>query len=169
MRRFSAVISLSVAGLLVLAIAASASAGSRPGRAVGAVTWEGESGASPGRTSVFDVRDGAPGQDTSVGDAGYYYFSREGVGSITMDVSCVKVEPGWAEFAGIIEGTGAYHDGEVFLVSLKDGGKQGTRGDEIGMKWKSDLDAGCKAALDDDQFGRKGIITGGNIRVFAGR
>jgi len=166
MQTSGATTALITAGILLLAIAVPASAGSAVGKAAGAVTWDGESGDSPGRTSVFKVEDGAPGEDTSVGDSGIYHLESEGVGTLTLDVTCVKVESDWAEFAGVItSATGRYTVGEVFLVSVKDSGKGGTRGDEIGMKGKRDLDHGCTAALNDTQFGRKGIITGGNIKV----
>ena len=78
----------------------------------------------------------------------------------------IDTEEGFAEFSGrIVEATPPFTVGEGFLVSVKDSGKRGTRGDEIGMKYYDGLGKGCAKALDDTQFGRKGIITGGNIRV----
>jgi len=166
MRRFGSIMVVFAAGLLTVATTVPVSAATSTGKAVGDVTWDGQSGERPGRTSEFRVIDGAPGQDSWAGDGGWYDFSEDGVGSLHMKVQCVKVEPGWAEFAGVItEATGPYSVGEVFLVSVKDSGRKGTRGDEIGMKYKASLGKGCAAALNDYQFGRKGIITGGNIRV----
>ena len=69
------------------------------------------------------------------------------------------------------EASGVDVVGEVFLVSVKDGGSNGV-GDEIGMKIDGTLSqdpnalkSGCYAALDDKQFGRQGVIIAGDIAV----
>ena len=161
MRKATATI---VASLLALAAVAPASAADG-GSASGRVTWIGEGGDSPGlRTSQFRVYDNGP----SYLDGGSYRFSREGVGSLELEIACVKVADDWAEFGGqVIEGTGTgmYHDGEWWLVSVRDAGGSGPDGDEIGMKSKASRYKACTAALNDEQFGRGGIIYGGNIRV----
>ena len=166
MRTTRAVIALTTAGLLALAAAVPVSAGSDSGKASGWVRWEGEGGNRPGRTSAFRVTDGSPGAKSDVGDSGWYAFSEAGTGSLTLDVHCVRVDGDWSEFAGTVTAaTGPYTVDEVFLVSVFDSGERGTHGDEIGMKSKANIKKGCKAALNSTQFGRKGIITGGNIKV----
>lgn len=104
------------------------------------------------------------------GDGGTYTLVRTD-GSLTLDVSCVRVDAaGWAESAGLATiATPPYVQGEAWLVSVKDGGKPRGKGDEIGMKshgtLESDpaaLDKGCYAALNDNQFGRQGVILRGN-------
>jgi hypothetical protein len=160
------------AALLSVMVATPALAGSAA-KAVGSVTWDGESGADPGRVSAFEVWDATPGERGNLeGDGGWYALTKLNGASMRMDVRCalVDVEAGFAEFSGkIVEATPPFTVGEVFLVSVKDSGKRGKRGDEIGMKHYSGLGMGCAKALDDDQFGRKGIITGGNIRLRAPR
>lgn len=159
MRRVPAIISATALALATIVPSAAAAGG---GQASGFVTWVGEGGESPGvRTSWFHVEDGGVGG----ADSGTYRFSRSGVGSFALEIACVKVGSKWAEFAGVVTGaTGPYTDGEVFLVSVKDGGR-GSAADEIGMKSKASIEDGCSAALDDRQFGRKGVILGGDIRV----
>lgn len=162
-RTFAALITVAI---LVLALAVPVSARTPVGIASGAVTWDGESGDSPGRTSVFLVRDGAPGENSSAGDRGSYSFARKGTGTLVLDVRCVRVESDWAEFAGVATAvTGAYVQDQWWLVSVYDSGKNGPGVDEIGMKGKANETKACKAALNDIQFGRKGIITDGNIKV----
>ena len=166
--RPAAILSTITAAILSVAVAAPAIAGSEA-KAVGWVTWDGESGADPGRVSAFEVWDAAPGVRGSLeGDHGWYVLEKANGGSMRLDVHCALIDPDgrWAEFSGrIVEATPPFTVGEVFLVSVKDSGKRGKRGDEIGMKHYDGLGKGCANALDDDQFGRKGIITGGNIRV----
>lgn len=168
--RSSAIIAITAVALLTVAVAAPALAGSGTANAVGAVTWAGESGADPGRESAFRVFDGAPGENDREGDSGWYSLDKQNGASMLMDISCVRIDDGWAEFAGVIvEASAPFTVGEVFLVSVKDSGKRGTRGDEIGMKHRNGIAQGCANALDEEQFGRKGIITGGNIRIRAAR
>ena len=153
-----------LASVVVATMAGAAAADDGVGSASGAVRWDGESGASPGRTSVFSVIDGAPGADDAVGDDGYYRFKRRGVGRLRMDIECVKVEDDWAEFTGVItHATGPYTVGEVFVISVKDG--RGSEVDEIGMKHWANLTKACASVFNDRQLGRKGIIKRGGIRV----
>ena len=159
-----ALLTAALAAAMVVAMAVPAMAQDAVGQASGWVKWDGESGASPGRTSRFQVVDGAPGADNDVGDSGYYVFKRKGVGRLLMDIRCVKVEGDWAEFTGpITRATGRYTVGEVFVVSVKDGGNGND--DEIGMKYWKSLSKACDSVFNDKQLGRKGIIKRGDIRV----
>lgn len=164
--RPNAVLAIIAAALLSIVVAAPAFAGSGDAKAMGRITWDGESGADPGRVSAFKVWDGAPGQaGDREGDRGWYALRKQNGASMLMDVSCVRIvaDEGWARFAGVIvEATPPFTVDEVFLVMVKDSGK---RGDEIGMKHRDGIVQGCDNALNDDLFGRKGIITGGNIRI----
>ena len=134
----------------------------------GDVTWAARDGEVPGLVSTFAVRDGAPGQASSTGDSGWYRLTRPEPtpGTLTLDVRCVRVSAGWTEFAGVVtQASGVYVVGEVFRVSVVDGGKRGA-GDEIGMKSSGfDLAAGCAQALDDKELGRQGVIAKGDIAV----
>jgi hypothetical protein len=154
------------AALLVLAVAAPASAGPTGVASSASVTWRAPNWpyAYTG-VSVFSVQDGRPGKHSTIGDSGTYSLTRP-AGSLTLAVSCVQVFPGWSEFAGVVTyRTGVYVAGEVFLVSVKDSGPGGV-GDEIGMKSHGfSLTSGCAAALDAKQFGRGGIISAGDITV----
>lgn len=183
MRKSGAMIALLSTGLLVLASVTPA--GAAAGTASGTVTWRASSWpVGYTGTSTFAVTDGVPGFSgrpskpaASRGDTGSYTLSRlDGsqmpAGSLRLDVTCVRVDAsGWAEFAGsVTEATGVYVVGEVFLVSVKDGGPGGV--DEIGMKSHgllsldpNALKKGCNAALDDKQFGRQGVISAGDIAV----
>lgn len=167
--RPNAVLAIIAAALLSIAVAAPALAGPGDAKALGRVTWDGENGADPGRVSAFRVWDGAPGQaGDRDGDRGWYALRKQNGASMLMDVSCVRIvtDEGWARFAGeIVEATPPFTVGEVFLVMIKDSGKRGKRGDEIGMKHRDGIVQGCDNALNDDLFGRKGIITAGNIRI----
>ncbi len=168
MRRTQTIAAMITAAAMLLAIVAPATARDQVGIAKGTVEWALRGGAVPGIVSEFRVRDGEPGTDSQVGDGGTYHLYRPGPvpGTLTIDVSCVRVEDGWAEFAGVTtEATGVYVEDEVWLVSVVDGGR-GWTADDIGMKSKGfDEDAGCAAALDEQQFGRKGVISGGNIKI----
>lgn len=168
MRKSGAVIALLSAVLLVLAMVTPAAARNPIGEAWGTVTWVAANWTVPG-LSTFTVRDGSPGQASSRGDRGTYRlsFPDSDRGALTLDVKCVRVDAGWAEFAGVVtEATGVYVLGEVFRVSVKDGGQPNGGGDEIGMKSHGfDLAAGCATALDASQLGRKGIISAGDITV----
>jgi len=163
---------LVAAALLTFALTTPAAAAKPVAEAWGTVTWALRSGEVPGIVSDFYVRDGKPFQASSRGDWGWYHLTRPEPtpGTLTMMVACVRVDQGWAEFAGVVtDGSGVYEVseevGEVFRVSVKDGG-QGWGADEIGMKSHGvDLAAGCAAALDSAQFGRKGVIAAGDITV----
>jgi len=178
MRKSGAVIALLSTGLLVLAAVTPAAAGLGQAKSEG-FTWTALKGATP-RTSSFSVTDGRPGFSgnpskpaASAGDGGSYTLTRPD-GNLTIGVvSCVRVDAsGWAEFAGVVtEASDVYVVGEVFLVSVKDGGPNGV-GDEIGMKSHGTLSqdptalkSGCYAALDDKQFGRQGVRVDGDIAV----
>jgi hypothetical protein len=155
------------AALLMLAVAAPASAASLTGVASsGSVTWRAPNWPT-GITgeSVFSVKDGRPGKLSTIGDWGTYSLTRPD-GSLTLAVSCVQVFPGWSEFAGVVTyRTGVYVAGEVFLVSVKDSGPGGV-GDEIGMRSHGySLSSGCAAALDAKQVFRSGIVSAGDITV----
>jgi hypothetical protein len=176
MRRSGAVIALLSTGLLVLAVVTPAAAGIGEAKSE-AVTWTAQKGINP-RISSFAVTDGrrvpdSKPRNSSTDDGGWYTLTRPD-GTLTIEVvSCVRVGSDWAEFAGVVTvASGVYVVGEVFLVSVKDGGPNGV-GDEIGMKSHGllsqdpyALKKGCYAALDDKQFGRQGVIVEGDIAVY---
>ena len=169
--RRAPIISACIAAALCVAVAAPSLAAPSEAKAVGTVTWDGESGNDPGRVSTFKVWDGNPGAiGDDEGDRGWYAIDKQNGASMVMDVSCVRIvaEEGWAEFAGtIVEAAPPFTVGEIFRVAVVDSGKRGTRGDEIGMKSRQDGDLAeaCRQVLDDIRMGRKGVITGGNIRI----
>lgn len=173
MNRLRAIIAIVSVALLVVVAVAPASAASRAGKATGVVFWYGAGDGDEGlRTSVFRVRDGAPGTATKHGDRGYYYLARQGVGTLRIRVSCVRVDGNEAVFTGLItRATGPkYTVGAVFIVSVKDSGRRGRRGDKIGMQSisvdSSGLQGACDQVLSGDYTGyRAGHIVGGNIRV----
>jgi hypothetical protein len=168
MGRFQGAIALVAVAALMLAVVAPAAARSSVGVAWGSVTWAARDGEAPGLVSRFVVRDGTPGQASSNGDRGWYRLTRPEPtpGTLTLDVKCVRVSPDWTEFAGVVtHASGVYVVGEVFRVSVVDGGKRGA-GDEIGMKSSGfDLERGCALALDDKELGRQGVISKGDIAV----
>lgn len=143
------------------------------GEATGRITWEGENGDRPGRTSIFRVHDGSPGDASSKGDRGWYRFSEYNDSyhqRMRMRITCVRVQPPWAEFAGVItHATGNFQTGNVFVVSVLDTDVSEPGGYHIGMKSFDDLDAACDEALDGVERGRKGIYTGGFVEVRARR
>ena len=118
------------AGLLVLAAATPVTAADSVGRARGNLSWDGQYDPAtgiakrPGRTSIFRVRDGAPGEVSRSRDRGWYRFSERNEvydQSLTMRVRCVRVNGDWAEFAGeLVRATGNFTVGNVFLVSVLD-------------------------------------------------
>lgn len=167
--RRTPIISAVVAALLSLVVAVPAFAAPDEATAVGSITWAGQSGADPGRVSSFRVWDGVPGAiGDAQGDRGWYALDKQNGASMVMDISCVRImaDEGWAEFAGtIVEAVAPFTVGEVFQVAVVDSGKRGTRGDEIGMKYRDSIELACELALDDVRLGRKGVITGGNIRI----
>lgn len=168
MRRLATTIAPLATGLLVLAAVMPATAAEPTGYASGSITWTSPSGPSP-RASYFSVQDGLPVPDskprnTSTADGGTYrLFTLDG--SLTLAVSCVRVGSGWAEFAGVVtRRSGVYVANEAFLVSVKDSGPGAP--EEIGMKSHGfSINAACYAALDDKQFPRQGITSGGDIVV----
>ena len=168
MPRSRTIAALLWSALFGLALATPAAAAKPVGEAWGNVTWALRSGEVPGIVSDFYVRDGRPFGASSRGDSGWYRLTRPDpiLGTLTLRVECVRVDAGWAEFAGVVtEASGVYVKGEVFLVSVLDGGPN-EAGDEIGMKSHGfDLASGCAAALDLAQFGRKGVIAAGDIAV----
>ena len=169
--RRTPIISAVLAALLSLVVAMPAFAAPDEATAVGSITWAGQSGADPGRVSSFRVWDGVPGAiGDAQGDRGWYALDKQNGASMLMEVSCVRIvaEEGWAEFTGeIVQADSPFNEGEIFRVAVVDSGKRGTRGDEIGMKARKDGDItrACEQVLDDIRMGRKGIITGGNIRI----
>jgi len=173
-RTFLALVS---AGLLVTAAAVPAIAADGVGRATGSLTWDGQykpaTGIAkrPGRTSIFHVRDGAPGEVSRSGDRGWYRFSEKNDTydqGMTLRVRCVRVNGDWAEFAGEVNwASGNFSVGDVFLVSVLDLDVFEPNGLYIGMKSFADLDTACDAALDDQQVGRMGKYTGGSLDVVA--
>ena len=166
--RRAPIISACIAAALSVAVAAPGLAAPGEAKAVGRVTWDGESGNDPGRVSAFRVWDGNPGASgDDEGDRGWYSLDKQNGASMVMDVSCVRIvaDEGWAEFAGtIVEAAPPFTVGEIFRVAVMDSGKGG---DEIGMKSRQDGDLAeaCRQVLDDLRMGRKGIITRGDIRI----
>lgn len=175
MRTSRAFVTFVSAGLLVLTAVTPATAADSVGRASGNLSWDGqynretELAKRPGRTSIFRVRDGAPGEPSRSGDRGWYRFSERNEvydQSLTMRVRCVRVDGDWAEFAGeITRATGNFAVGHVFLVSVLDLDTIEPDGLYIGMKSFGDLDAACDAALDGAPRNRKGRYTGGYLNV----
>lgn len=167
--RRTPIISVLLTAFLSVAVALPALAAPHEAKAVGAITWDGQSGADPGRVSSFKVFDGVPGAiGDDTGDRGWYALDKQNGASMVMDISCVRIvaDEGWAEFAGtIVEAAPPFTVGEVFQVAIVDSGKRGTRGDEIGMKYRDSIEKACRLVLDDIRLGRKGIITDGNIRI----
>jgi len=170
MNRFGTLVAMVSAALLVVAAAVPVSARSPVGEASGDVTWDGQGGLRPGRTSVFQVRDGAPGEVSSRLDGGTYDYSEIGKGSLRMRVSCVRVDGNWAEFSGKVVGaTGVYAAGKklgyTFLVQVIDG-EPVSSVDDIGMNAYTTLAEACAEALNDSLWtGQNGNVTGGDIRV----
>ena len=165
MHAHSPLIAALSAGLLLMASIVPTAAADDAGRASGSIKWYGTGDVTDLRSSSFRVVDGSSGTDYS-GDSGWYYLSRKGVGTLWLDVECVEVGHGWAEFAGTIaSATGDYKVDQWFLVSVAD--TSDGRDDVIGMGGrKPTLAAACSAATDGiDAFGRQGDAYRGRIRV----